>query len=98
MAVKEGYPHFMINEINEQSTTVKNTLNERIKLSIADEIKGEINKILFVACGIISCINVLEVPFGISADIQTEVLLASEFKYCASSLNENRLVNFFPIR
>lgn len=47
MAEKEGYPHFMIKEINEQSAAVKNTLSERDKVkSIVDEIKGDVDKVL----------------------------------------------------
>ena len=96
MAEKEGYPHFMIKEINEQSTAVKNTLNEKDKVkSIVDEIKGDINKILFVACGTSYHASMTgKYLLESLAGIQTEVLLASEFKYSASSLNENTLVIF----
>ena len=96
MAEKEGYPHFMIKEINEQSTAVKNTLNEKDKVkSIVDEIKGDINKILFVACGTSYHASMTgKYLLESLAGIQTEVLLASEFKYSTSSLNENTLVIF----
>lgn len=96
MAEKEGYPHFMIKEINEQSTAVKNTLNEKDKIkSIVDEIKDDIDKILFVACGTSYHASITgKYLIESLAGIQTEVLLASEFKYSASSLNENTLVIF----
>ena len=96
MAEKEGYSHFMIKEINEQSTAVKNTLNENDKIkSIVDEIKDDIDKILFVACGTSYHASITgKYLIESLAGIQTEVLLASEFKYSASSLNEKTLVIF----
>ena len=96
MAEKEGFPHFMIKEINEQSTTIRNTLNEKDNVQfIVDEIKEDINKVLFVACGT-SYHASLTGKYLIEslAEIQTEVLLASEFKYSVSSLNEKTLVIF----
>lgn len=96
MAEKEGYLHFMIKEINEQSTAVKNTLSERDKVkSIVDEINGDIDKVLFVACGTSYHASMTgKYLIESLAGIQTEVLLASEFKYSASSLNERTLVIF----
>ena len=96
MAEKEGYPHFMIKEINEQSAAVKNTLSERDKVkSIVDEIKGDIDKVLFVACGTSYHASMTgKYLIESLAGIQTEVLLASEFKYSASSLDERTLVIF----
>lgn len=95
MAEKEGYPHFMIKEINEQSKTIRNTLNEKDKIQeIVDDI-GDVEKVLFVACGT-SYHASLTGKYLIEAlaGIQTEVLLASEFKYSASSLDEKTLVIF----
>ncbi len=96
MAEKEGYPHFMIKEINEQSAAVKNTLSERDKVkSIVDEIKGDVDKVLFVACGTSYHASMTgKYLIESLAGIQTEVLLASEFKYSASSLDERTLVIF----
>ncbi len=49
---KEGYDHFMIKEINEQDVAIKNTLAEKDKVkAIVDEVKGTINRVVFVACG-----------------------------------------------
>ena len=52
MAEKEGYDHFMIKEINEQDVAIRNTLAEKNKIkAIVDEVKGTINRVVFVACG-----------------------------------------------
>ena len=96
MAEKDGYPHFMIKEINEQSNVVKNTLNERDKVKeIVNEIKDDIDNVLFVSCGTSyhASLNGKYLIESLSG-IQTEVLLASEFKYSSSSLNEKTLVIF----
>ncbi len=95
MAEKEGYNHFMIKEINEQATVVKNTLmqKENIKKIIKD--LGNIKRISFVACGTsyhasLSGKYLIESLIG----IQTDVILASEFKYSAKTLKEDTLVIF----
>lgn len=96
MAEKGGYDHFMIKEINEQSTAIKNTLSEVDKVKeIVDDIKGTINRVVFVACGTsyhasLTGKYLIESLVG----IPTEVLLASEFKYSAKALNDKTLVIF----
>ena len=51
MAEKEGYDHFMIKEINEQPTAVKNTLTQKDNIQkIIDDLE-DISRICFVACG-----------------------------------------------
>ena len=88
MAEKEGFDHFMIKEINEQDVAIK------VK-AIVDEVKGTINRVVFVACGTsyhasLTGKYLIESLVG----IPTEVLLASEFKYSAKALNDQTLVIF----
>ncbi len=95
MAEKEGYDHFMIKEINEQGTAVRNTLTQKDNIqSIIDDL-GHVSRICFVACGTsyhasLTGKYLLESLAGIS----TDVILASEFKYSAKTLDENTLVVF----
>lgn len=93
MAQKEGYDFFMIKEINEQADAVKNTLFEKENIEKIIEELGDINRICFVACGTsyhASLIGkyLIESLSGIPVD----VILASEFKYSANTLNEQTLV------
>ncbi len=96
MAQKEGFDHFMIKEIYEESDAVRNTLTERENVkAIIDDVKDEINRIVFVACGTsyhasLTGKYLIESMSG----IPTEVLLASEFKYSSKTLNEHTLVIF----
>lgn len=60
-AQKQGYPHFMLKEINEQPAILAQMLNQRIKkdsneacfeeLKIPQEKLSAVNKIIIVACG-----------------------------------------------
>lgn len=95
MAQKEGYAHFMIKEIIEQSTAVKNTLGQKENMKkIISEI-GEVKRISFVACGTsyhasITGKYLIESLAGIPCD----VIIASEFKYSAKTWDEDTLVVF----
>ena len=94
-AEKEGYDHFMIKEINEQATAVRNTLTQRENIqNIIDDI-GDLQRICFVACGT-SYHASLTGKYLIEslAGIPTDVILASEFKYSANTLNDKTLVVF----
>ena len=95
MAEKEGYEHFMIKEINEQATAVRNTLTQRENIQeIIDDI-GEIQRVCFVACGTSYHASLTGKYLMESlAGIPTDVILASEFKYSANTLNEKTLVIF----
>ncbi|WP_409200798.1 glutamine--fructose-6-phosphate transaminase (isomerizing) [Methanobrevibacter sp. DSM 116169] len=96
MAEKEGYDYFMLKEINEQSTAVKNTLTGKKEIEkIVSKIKGNINRIIFVACGT-SYHASLTGKYLIEtlAGIPTEVILASEFKYSTKTLDDKTLVIF----
>lgn len=95
MAEKEGYDHFMIKEINEQATAVKNTLTEKENIKKVVDEMDDISRICFVACGTsyhasITGKYLLETLAG----IPTDVILASEFKYSTNTLNEDTLVIF----
>ena len=95
MAEKEGYEHFMIKEINEQAVAVQNTLTQRENIQeIIDDI-DDLQRICFVACGT-SYHASLTGKYLIEslAGIPTDVILASEFKYSANTLNDKTLVIF----
>ena len=95
MAEKEGYEHFMLKEINEQPTAVRNTLTQKDNIQqIIDEI-GDLQRICFVACGT-SYHASLTGKYLIEslAGIPTDVILASEFKYSQNTLNDQTLVIF----
>ncbi|MEE3490737.1 MAG: glutamine--fructose-6-phosphate transaminase (isomerizing) [Methanobrevibacter sp.] len=95
MAEKEGYDHFMIKEINEQAIAVRNTLTQRDNIQeIIDDV-GDLQRICFVACGT-SYHASLTGKYLIEslAGIPTDVILASEFKYSANTLNDKTLVIF----
>lgn len=95
-AEKGGYPHFMLKEILEQPKALKDTINPRIingKIELGIDIDAsKIGKIHIIACGS-ACHagligkNVIE-SIG---RIQTEVYLASEFRYQTPILNKNDL-------
>lgn len=95
MAEKEGYDHFMIKEINEQATAVKNTLTQRENIEEILKDVGEVSRVCFVACGT-SYHASMSGKYLIEslAGIPTDVILASEFKYSANTLNENTLTIF----
>ena len=95
MAEKEGYAHFMLKEINEQSSAVRNTLSQKEDIQkIVDEM-DDVERICFVACGT-SYHASLTGKYLIEslAGVPTDVILASEFKYSANTLNDKTLVIF----
>lgn len=96
MAEKGGYDHFMIKEINEQDTAIQNTLTQKDNVrEIVDELKDDINRVVFVACGTSYHASLIgKYLIEPLAGIPTEVLLASEFKYSARTLDEKTLVIF----
>ncbi|MDL2246553.1 glutamine--fructose-6-phosphate transaminase (isomerizing) [Methanobrevibacter sp. OttesenSCG-928-K11] len=96
MAEKEGYDFFMLKEINEQSTAIKKTLTEKNNIQkIINEVKDDIDKICFVACGTsyhasLTGKYLIESLTGIS----TDVIYASEFKFSLNTLTPKTLVIF----
>lgn len=102
-AEKNGYPHFMLKEINEQPKAIKDTLAGRIsedkKSVILDDISltaedfKTINRIYIVACGTAYHAgmigkNVIEKL----ARIPVEIDVASEFRYKNPIIDENTLM------
>lgn len=95
MAQKEGYDFFMIKEINEQADAVKNTLFEKERIEKIIEELDDINRICFVACGTSYHASLIgKYLIESLAGIPVDVILASEFKYSANTLNEQTLVIF----
>ncbi|MDR2830712.1 MAG: glutamine--fructose-6-phosphate transaminase (isomerizing) [Methanobrevibacter sp.] len=95
MAQKEGYDHFMLKEINEESVVVADTLSGRKEIEKIVVDLGSINKICFVACGT-SYHGALtgKYLFESFLNISTDVSYSSEFKYLKDVLNENVLTIF----
>ncbi len=95
MAEKEGYDYFMIKEINEQATAIKNTLTEKENIEEIINNLGDISRICFVACGTSYHASLTgKYLLKSLAGIPTDVILASEFKYAANTLKEDTLVIF----
>ncbi len=99
-AEKNGYEHFMIKEIHEQPTAVRDTLNsvlreDRIDLSgagLTDELIQSISSIRIVACGSAWHVGMAaQYIFEDLAEIPVRVELASEFRYRKLLLDENTL-------
>ncbi len=100
-AEKAGYPHFMLKEIHEQPTALKNTVNPRIKDSLPDlslehlndELLKGINNVHIVACGTAMHAGIVG-KFAIEklARMQTFVDIASEFRYRNPILHKDDLV------
>lgn len=95
MAEKEGYPHFMIKEINEQGLAVKHTLGQKNNIKkVIDEI-GDVKRICFVACGTSYHASITgKYLIETMAGIPTDVIIASEYKYTAKTWDEDTLVIF----
>ena len=98
-AQKEGFPHFMLKEIFEQPSALKNSFSERITKSevnfpeLADFDFSEIKRIVIIACGTYyHAGHPAEYFFEGLSKISTEVAFASEFRYRNPLINENDLV------
>ncbi len=90
MVSRGGYKHYMLKEINEQGSVVRNTLKGRLKennidlseLEIEKELIHNIDKIFIVACGTSYHAGLVgKHLFERWAKIPTEVDIASEFRY-----------------
>ncbi|WP_053955202.1 glutamine--fructose-6-phosphate transaminase (isomerizing) [Inediibacterium massiliense] len=100
-AEKEGYPHFMLKEINEQPKGVYDTLHRRLDkednivldgIKITKEDLEKINKVYIVACGTAYHAGLVG-KYAIEkfAKIPVEVDVASEFRYRDPFVDENTL-------
>ncbi|WP_409199913.1 glutamine--fructose-6-phosphate transaminase (isomerizing) [Methanobrevibacter sp. DSM 116169] len=94
IAKKDGYDYFMLKEINEQADVVRNTLNEMDNIKkIVNDVKDNINRIYFVSCGTSYHASLIgKYLIESLSNIPTQSILASEFKYCVNTLDENTLV------
>jgi glucosamine--fructose-6-phosphate aminotransferase (isomerizing) len=90
MAVKQGYPHFMIKEIHEQPATIRNTL--RIQdhyLDLLSTFLDRANEVFLVACGTSyhACLAA-SYMFSKLAFLPTYPVYGSEFlEQCGKSVN-----------
>ncbi|WP_297523027.1 glutamine--fructose-6-phosphate transaminase (isomerizing) [uncultured Clostridium sp.] len=102
-AEMNGYPHFMLKEINEQPRAIKDTLAGRIsadkknvildKISLTKEDLERINKIYIVACGTAYHAGMIgKYTIEKLARIPVEIDVASEFRYKDPIIDENTLM------
>ena len=100
-AEKGGYEHFMLKEIHEQPTAVRDTINSLVKddqvvltdVGLTDEIIRSLTQIDIVACG--SAWHVGMAAQYVLEDlvqIPVRVELASEFRYRSVPMSEHTLV------
>lgn len=100
-AMKNGFPHFMLKEINEQPEAMKNTIMPRIvkglpdftEDGVPDHIFENCNQIHIVACG--TAMHVGMVARAIMEPvlrIPVTVSIASEFRYQDPLIDEHTLV------
>lgn len=99
---KNGYEHFMLKEINENTLTVKNTVKEYLKgdevvfdFKLTKEDFEKVNQIHIVACGTamhagLNGKNIIERLTRIPVNVE----VASEFRYRDPIIRENDLVIF----
>ena len=100
---KQGYDHYMLKEIYEQSEVIKNTLSKRIKQdlpnfsddSINEDYFKDVKEIHIVGCG--SAMHVGLVGKGLIekyAKVPTSVFVASEYRYNPPLKSDNTLCIF----
>ena len=102
-AEKAGYEHFMLKEIYEQPKAIRETIGTRLnnskicfdELNFTKEYLENINKIYIVACGTAMHAGlVAKNMFEKLCQIQTEVDIASEFRYRDPLIDEKTLTIF----
>ena len=100
-AEKGGYEHFMMKEIEEQPTALRNTISPRIKdgkivldsVSLTKEDIKNIRKIYIIACGSAYHVGVVgKYVMERMCRIPVEVQVASEFRYCDPIVGSKDLV------
>lgn len=101
---KNGYEDYMLKEIYEQSDSIRNTINSRLKtngeydfkdLNLSAQYLKSVNKIYIVACGTamhagLAVKNTIEKL----CQIVTQVEIASEFRYKEPLIDSNTLCLF----
>ena len=101
MIEKSGYRHFMLKEINEQPRAIFDTLRGRLSEdlgfvnfnSLDPKLMKEINRIVIVACGTSYHASLIgKYMIESVARLNTQVELASEFKYRKPVLDSKSLL------
>ncbi len=100
-AGKDGYEDYMLKEINEQPTAIRETIGSRFKLGekcsfhdidITKEYLSSVNRIFFVACGTAWHAGLVgKALMENLCKIPTEVDIASEFRYRNPIIDEHTL-------
>ncbi|MCL2444901.1 glutamine--fructose-6-phosphate transaminase (isomerizing) [Candidatus Saccharibacteria bacterium] len=97
---KQGYEHFLLKEIMEQSTTLRSTISGRVDpekgtmklggLNLSDQELRGIKHIVIVGCGTAYYAGMLAAYYieQVLDDVTTEVVIASEYRYRAFNLPE----------
>jgi len=102
-AEKDGYEHFMLKEIYEQSVSVRETIGARLngskvefdELKFTKEYLEALNKIYIVACGTAMHAGLaVKKTFEQLCKIPVEVDIASEFRYRDPIIDSKTLVIF----
>ncbi len=103
-AEKDGYPDFMLKEINEQPKSIRETIGSRISknsktvipdLNLDKKYLSSVNKIYIVACGTAMHAGyATKTIFENLCEIPVEVEAASEFRYRNPLINEKTLCIF----
>ena len=103
-AEKEGYEDFMLKEIYEQPTAIRETIGAKFSenskcefenLNFTKEYLSSLNKIYIVACGTAMHAGlVAKNAIEKLCKIETEIDIASEFRYRDPLVNENTLCIF----
>ena len=100
-AQKEGYPHFMIKEIHEQSDAILRTITPRIKNClpdfsddfISDALFNDISSITIIGCGTAMHAGMVgKTLIQEKLNIPVTVSIASEYRYEKPIINEKTLV------
>ncbi|MFV0484904.1 MAG: glutamine--fructose-6-phosphate transaminase (isomerizing) [Candidatus Saccharimonadales bacterium] len=98
---KGGYPHFLLKEIMEQSSTLNNTLSGRIDVkngtmhlggpNLTTEEMRNIRHVVIVGCGTAYYAGLLASYYleQLVPNLTTEVVIASEYRYRSFHLPEN---------
>lgn len=101
-AQKNGYPHFMLKEINEQPESIRSTITPRITKSgvvdftidnIPDTIFETVNRVIITACGTAMHAGLVgKAMLEKLIRIPVVVDIASEFRYQDPIMDQNTLV------
>ncbi|MDB5085895.1 MAG: glmS [Bacilli bacterium] len=102
-AEKGGFDHFMLKEITEQPTAIRDTLTSRIspdgsritlnEINLTDEVANTIDRIHIVACGTSYHAGLVgKAAIENLTRIPVNVEIASEYRYCEPIVTDKTLV------